>query len=93
MKSLLLALLLFAFVQADAQPRQYTIEEFLVTTSYRGSAFSPAGDKLLVSSDETGVFNAFAIPVDGGEPVQLTRSTDDAVFAQSYFPDDERFLC
>ena len=28
----------------------------------------------------------------GGAPVQLTRSTTDAVQAESYFPDVERFL-
>jgi len=30
--------------------------------------------------------------VDGGEPIQLTESTTDAVLVQSYFPEDERFI-
>src|SRR5690606_10658498 len=80
---------------ADDRPRdvrQYTIEEFLGTTTVLGASFSPDGSKILVSSDETGVFNAFAVPVDGGEPVQLTHSTTDAVIVASYFPKDERFL-
>lgn len=71
---------------------EYTIEEFLGTTSIFGASFAPDGSKILVSGDETGVFNAYAIPVGGGEPIQLTRSTDDAVRVISYFRDNERFL-
>ncbi|HEX7029309.1 MAG TPA: alpha/beta fold hydrolase [Gammaproteobacteria bacterium] len=70
---------------------RYTIEEFLGNTTVRGASFSPGGDRILVSSDESGVFNAYAIPVDGGAPVQLTHSAD-SVFTVSYFPDDDRFL-
>jgi dipeptidyl aminopeptidase/acylaminoacyl peptidase len=73
-------------------PAQYSIEDFLGTTSFRGASFSPDKSKILVSSDETGIFNAFAIPADGGDPVQLTSSTSESVFALSYFPADERFL-
>ncbi|MBE0558927.1 MAG: PD40 domain-containing protein, partial [Proteobacteria bacterium] len=47
---------------------------------------------LLVSSNESGIFNAYALPTDGGTPVPLTRSTDNSIFSLSYFPDDERFL-
>ncbi|MEP7010131.1 MAG: S9 family peptidase [Acidobacteriota bacterium] len=69
----------------------YTIEQFLGTTTYFGSSFSPDGSKILVSSDQSGVLNAFAVPVGGGEAVQLTRSQDTVRIA-SYFPHDERFL-
>jgi dipeptidyl aminopeptidase/acylaminoacyl peptidase len=61
-------------------------------TSMWGASFSPDGEKILVSSDETGVYNAYAIPVNGGEPIQLTQSTDDAISVIGYFPSDERFL-
>ncbi len=76
---------------------KYSAETFFETTSYGlsgygGFAFSPDGDKLLITSDETGVFNAFALPVDGGPAVQLTESTDNAIFALTWFPNDERIL-
>ena len=71
---------------------QYTIEDFLGNTTFRGSSFSPDKSKILVSSNETGVFNAFAVPIGGGESVQLTSSTTDAVQVRSYFPEDERFI-
>jgi dipeptidyl aminopeptidase/acylaminoacyl peptidase len=72
--------------------QQYTIEEFLGTTDFKGASFSPDKSKLLVSSDERGIFNAFAVPVAGGDSIPLTESTGDAIFALSYFPEDERFL-
>jgi dipeptidyl aminopeptidase/acylaminoacyl peptidase len=81
--------------KAAAAPRQvkpYTIDQFLANTAYGGASFSPDGRKLLVGSNQTGVFNAFAIPVDGGKPVQLTDSKVSAISAIGYFPHDERFL-
>lgn len=70
---------------------QYSIADFLDTTDFGGGYFSPDNGKVLVHSDETGVFNAYAIPAGGGEPQQLTSSTD-SVFVLGYFPGDERFL-
>ena len=76
---------------AEAVPK-YTAAQFFDTTSFRvadagGLAFSPDGRSVLISSDATGVFNAYALPVAGGAPVPLTTSTTDAVFAASYLPD------
>ena len=89
---LLLAATLGAQKTTPTQVPEYTIEEFLATTEIFGSSFSPDNRKILVSTNQTGVYNAYAIPVGGGAPTQLTRSTTDAVFARSYFPRDERFL-
>ncbi|RDV12567.1 S9 family peptidase [Pontibacter diazotrophicus] len=72
--------------------KTYTIEQFMNTTSIGGSDFSPDNAKILYSSNETGVYNAFEVPVAGGEPRQLTNSTDNSVFVVSYFPKDERIL-
>jgi dipeptidyl aminopeptidase/acylaminoacyl peptidase len=71
---------------------EYTIEQFMGNTSVAGLAFSPDGSKVLVSTDASGIFNAYAYPVDGGAPAQLTDSTTDAVFAVGYMPDGERIL-
>jgi dipeptidyl aminopeptidase/acylaminoacyl peptidase len=73
-------------------PRRYTIDQFLANTAYNGSSFSPDGRKILVGSNQTGVFNAFSIPVNGGKPVQLTDSKVSAIQPAGYFPNDERFL-
>jgi len=74
------------------QVKQYSIEQFLNTESIFGGSFSPDEKKILYSSNKTGIYNAYAIPVGGGEPIQLTNSTDDAIFVISYFPHDERIL-
>src|SRR5262245_4513290 len=72
---------------------RYPIEDFLATTGMlRNFSFSPDGTSILVSSDESGVFNAVTVPVGGGRPQPLTRSKDDAVEVQTYFPHDLRFL-
>ncbi|MCR5877482.1 S9 family peptidase [Phenylobacterium sp. J367] len=75
----------------------YPTRAFFETTRYSlptqdGHAFSPDGTKLLISSDRTGVFNAYVLPVAGGTPTPLTTSTTDATFAASWFPKDERVL-
>lgn len=82
---------------AENSVPEYSAREFFETTSYdmvdsTAYAFSPDGKELLVSSDATGVFNAYALPVEGGTPRQLTTSDDNAVFAVSWFPADTRIL-
>ena len=77
---------------APVETHRYSIEEFLESTRYRGGSFSSDNSQVLVGSNETGIFNAFAFPVAGGEPVQLTHSTTDSIRPATYFPSDERFL-
>jgi len=60
--------------------------------SISGLSISPDGTKLLVSMDLDGVLNAYAVPVAGGAPVELTHSTTDPVEVVSWFPRDGRFL-
>jgi dipeptidyl aminopeptidase/acylaminoacyl peptidase len=73
-------------------PKTYTIEEFLNTTNYAGAAFSPDQTALLVSSDASGIYNAYHIRISDGTITPLTHSTTDAIYAIAYFPEDERFL-
>jgi dipeptidyl aminopeptidase/acylaminoacyl peptidase len=75
----------------------HSAEVFFNTTSFgmassAGLAISSSTGEILISSDETGVFNAFALNPETGERRQLTMSTTDATFAVSWFPDGERFL-
>lgn len=92
----LFALLLVFSCKQNPQPpkivKQYTIEEFYKTKRISGGAFSPDEKMLLVSNDETGIFNAWEIPVDGSSPRQLTSSSTNSVFAISYLPADNRIL-
>lgn len=76
----------------EEPPTEYTIEQFMNTIQIFGSSFSPDESKILFTSKETGIYNAYEIPVTGGDARQLTTSDDDYVVAISYFPEDERFL-
>jgi dipeptidyl aminopeptidase/acylaminoacyl peptidase len=82
--------------QPAAQPqrprKQYTIEHFLETTSVAGASFSPDEHKLLFSSNRTGIWNAYTMPVTGGTWTAITHSTTDSTYAVSYFPRDNRVL-
>ncbi|HEX8699764.1 MAG TPA: S9 family peptidase [Myxococcaceae bacterium] len=72
--------------------KQYTIEQFMATTRVSGASFSPDEKKILFSSNQSGIFNAYNMPVTGGKPKALTQSKTDTTFAVSYFPKDERIL-
>lgn len=93
-KQLLLSLLLSStFILSGYKPvKQYTIKQFMDTVSYRGASFSPDEDQLLFSSNQSGIYNAYSIPIGGGAPTQLTHSTTNAIYSISYFPNDKRFL-
>lgn len=77
---------------APAAVPRYSIEDFLEVTDVGGGYFSRDGSKLLVSSNETGITNAYAYGVDGSEPVQLTHSTAEAIGVRGFFPNDDRFV-
>jgi dipeptidyl aminopeptidase/acylaminoacyl peptidase len=81
---------------ADAPARRpsknYTIEQFMATTSVRDASFSPDETRVLFSSNVTGIFNVYSVPVKGGVASAVTTSTTDSTYAVSYFPQDERLL-
>lgn len=71
---------------------RYDARTFFETTSITGASFSHDEERILVSTDASGVFNAYSQPFEGGPPEQLTHSDTDSVFAVSWFPGDDRFL-
>jgi dipeptidyl aminopeptidase/acylaminoacyl peptidase len=71
---------------------QYTIEQFLNTVSIFGGSFSFDESKILFTSNETGIYNAYTISVAGGEATQVTQSAENSIFAVSFFPEDDRML-
>jgi dipeptidyl aminopeptidase/acylaminoacyl peptidase len=72
--------------------RKYDARTFYETTAYAGASFSADEKHILITSDASGVFNAYSVPVEGGQPRQLTDSKTSAVFGVSYFPHDDRIL-
>lgn len=98
--------LLSIFVLAACQPKQeitspkvelddfktYTAKEFFKTTSVFGSSINHDNTAVLVSNDESGIFNAYRVPLDGSEKVALTASTAESIYVNSWFPSDDRIL-
>ncbi|HKY28333.1 MAG TPA: alpha/beta fold hydrolase [Pyrinomonadaceae bacterium] len=62
------------------------------TTEILGGSFSANEDQVLFTSNETGVFNAYTLPITGGKTRQVTHSTTESTYALSYFPEDNRIL-
>lgn len=71
---------------------KYTIEQFMNTTSIFGSSFSSDESKILFTSDESGIYNVYTIPINGGNPTQITHSDSTSKYATSFFPNDDRIL-
>ena len=79
-----------------AQPPQlYDARAFFTTTTFGlagGHAWSPDDRQLLVQSDETGIFNVYALDASSGQRKALTTSAKDSTYAVSWFPEDGRVL-
>lgn len=76
---------------------QYDAATFFETTSYimassGANVFSPDGADILMTSDESGVYNVYSVPVAGGGATRLTDSETSATFALGWFPGDRRLL-
>ena len=77
---------------ASQEVQQYSIAQFMNNTNVRGGSFSHDRTKLLVSSDQRGIFNAYEIKLGTGAAIPLTASDSSSVFALSYFPSDDHAL-
>ncbi|GGY55291.1 S9 family peptidase [Parvularcula lutaonensis] len=86
---------LSAIAEAQEVPI-YPAEAFFETARYRlagpGGAWTTDGRYLLMSSDETGIFNAYRFDTETGEKQPLTRSRDRSIFVVSWMPDDQSFI-
>jgi Tol biopolymer transport system component len=72
--------------------KTYSAEEFFKTRSVFGSSINADASAVLVSDDESGIFNAYKVPLDGSAPIQLTYSTKESIYVEDWFPEDDRFL-
>ncbi len=89
---LIILAMMVACTQEPVEVNRYTIEQFYDNLSIGGGSFSADETRLLVSSNQTGIYNVFSLNVDGSGEQQLTFSEEESFFANSYFPEDDRFL-
>ena len=78
--------------QAARPAKQYTMEQFLNTTSITGATFSKDESRILFSSNKSGIWNAYTVSSAGGPWTQVTNSTTDSTYAVSFFRTDDRIL-
>ncbi|MFT5519586.1 MAG: dipeptidyl aminopeptidase/acylaminoacyl peptidase [Enterobacterales bacterium] len=74
------------------EQQRYSAESFFETTSFFGSNINAEGNKILVNSDESGIYNSYAMPVEGGTKTALTHSKADLNIGVSWFPKDDRII-
>lgn len=97
-KSIILGLILLLCVAAckspevEVPPKLYTIEQFMDVKNIFSAGFSPDESKILLGSNETGIYNVFELNLATGEKKQLTSSSSESIFPSSYFPTDDRVV-
>jgi hypothetical protein len=74
------------------QVKHYSIEQFVNTLSFTRSAFSQDGGKTLFTSNQSGIYNIYAVPVKGGDAEPLIDSQKESYFLEAAFPHDNRVL-
>lgn len=89
---LIVGIIMVACTTTPVEHTRYTIEQFFDNLSIAGGSFSADESRLLVSNNQTGIYNVFALNADGSGEKQLTFSEQESMFAISYFPEDDRFL-
>ena len=74
------------------KPIKYSIEQFYQNNRIGGGSFSDDETKLLVSSDESGIFNVYELDIASGEKTQKTFSEKESFFAIDYLPGTNQIL-
>lgn len=103
MKQLLLTLIVFLYISCGknssdkvSEPTkeitQYTIEQFYKNESVTGGSFSNDERSLIISSNESGIFNVYEIDVATGEKKQLTFSEKESFFSIDEVPDSDKII-
>lgn len=88
---LVLVLVLAIDDPAGAQAfRRYPAEEWHRCESVSFASFSADEQRVLFTSDRTGVPNLYVAGAGGGEPKALTSSTTDSIRGLAFFPGDDR---
>ena len=72
--------------------KQYSIEQFMDNEAIGGGSFSYDNSQLLISSNRSGIYNAYTVSTEGGEMKAITQSDSTSVFGNTFFPEDNRIL-
>ena len=89
MKSFLKIITVFFLIISctDSQNiQQYSIETLMSNNRSSGGYFSKDADKLIYSSDKSGIFNIYEVDLSTNEETQLTDSKEESFFVEGYSP-------
>lgn len=78
--------------ETPKQITEYSIEQFYKNINVSGGTFNNDETKLLVSSNETGIYNVFEITIANAEKKQLTFSEQESFFAIDEVPNSNLIL-
>ena len=70
----------------------HSARAFYDTEQVFGASFSADERHILMTSDRTGIMNAYAQPVAGGDAEPLTNSGTNANISMAFFPADDRIV-
>ncbi len=73
-------------------PAKYSIEQFYQNKQISGGVFSTDESKLLVSSNESGIYNLYEITIADDSKKQITFSEKESFYAIGYIPGTNKIL-
>ncbi len=73
-------------------PKQYTIEQLYKNLSIWGSNFNRDETRVLVNSNQTGIFNVYELNIADTTLAPLTKSTKESFYAIDYLYGSNKFL-
>jgi dipeptidyl aminopeptidase/acylaminoacyl peptidase len=89
---LICSLLVSCSEKKPKEVKQYTIDQFYKSTRIFGGSFNSDENKLLISTDKTGIINLFEINLADTSVKQITHSTVESFFALDYVPGTGKIL-
>ena len=86
--------LLFMSCQQNIDPnlKVYGIEDFFDNISISGGYFSTDEEKIIFSSNQSGIFNVYEANIQTGKINQLTVSKKESFFVRAYVPNSNDFI-
>ncbi|NOQ92529.1 MAG: prolyl oligopeptidase family serine peptidase, partial [Flavobacteriaceae bacterium] len=79
-------------VTHNREINKYSIDQFYKNKAIGGGSFNNKETKLLVSNNETGIFNVFEINIADGKSIQTTFSKKESFFVIDEVPGSNQFL-
>ena len=76
----------------DSNLKVYEIEDFFNNVSISGGYFSTDGEKIIYSSNQSGIFNIYEANIQTGKTNQLTISNKESFFVRAYVPNSNDFI-